>query len=176
MDLTHQQLRNRINNAFREAQMPEVALGVSTEDVLAEFLPDAERLVEKSLTEKETYYAIRDDDLKLLDESAAVAAGLWAIFNNPVTIIGKLAVLLYRYRRKRVKLTNEQGIVLLTLKQAPAQGWNAEDVAKSLPLKSPMPPAAVLTILQDLKRVRRADGVEISFVAEVKDSWLAVDV
>jgi hypothetical protein len=133
-------------------------------------------LVNRSLNEPETYYAIHNEDLKLIDESMAIAAGLWALTSNPITVLGKLLALLYRYRRKRARLTAEQGLVLLSLKQAPPRGWSEREILQYLRTQSDFQPEELRMILDSLKNVVLTDGKISDFVIEYQGCWKAIDV
>jgi hypothetical protein len=176
MQLSQQQFLDQIDRTLCGLQLPEEARDVCAAALLAEIQEDNDRRLDKSLNEKNTYYAIHDDDFKFIDESAAIAAALWTIYSNPIAVIGKLLALLYRYRRKRAKLTQEQALVLLSLKQAPESGWTAQDVAEHLPLKEPMTVEEVQKVLDSLKSVTQADGKPTSFVTELREYWRALDV
>jgi hypothetical protein len=176
MQLSQQQFLDQIDRTLCALQLPEEARDVCAAALLAEFQEDSDRLLNRSLNEKNIYYAIHNDDFKLIDESAAIAAALWTIYSNPIAVIGKLLALLYRYRRKRAKLTQEQALVLLSLKQAPEGGWTVQDVTEHLPLKEPMAVEAVQKVLDSLKSVTQADGKLTSFVTEHREHWLALDL
>jgi hypothetical protein len=161
-------------------QLPEACRHTCTSELVTEhakLVGDDYRYVNKSWNESETYYAIHNEDLKLIDESAAIAAGLWALTSNPIAVIGKLLALLYRYRRKRARLTVEQGLVLLSLKQAPPQGWSEREILQALRGQCNFRPEELHTILGSLKNVVRADGTTSDFVTEQPQGyWRAIDV
>jgi hypothetical protein len=160
-------------------QVSQDSRGACTAELVREYeklLPERDRYVNKSLNERDTYYAIHNDDLKLIDESAAIAAGLWALMSNPIAVIGKLLVLLYRYRRKRAKLTGEQALVLLSLKNAPAMGWTTYDLQQDLRSQRDLPLDKVWAILQSLKNVPLDNGQLSDFVAEHQNRWRVIDV
>jgi hypothetical protein len=134
------------------------------------------RNVNRALNETDIYYAIHNSDLNLLKEAASVAAACYALLQNPVAIIGGLVVLLFQYRRKRVRLTGEQGVVLKTLKAAVPPGWSIEQVSSLLPFNRELSALEVRFVLESLKSVTRMDGSETSLVREKDDLWLALDV
>jgi hypothetical protein len=134
------------------------------------------RHVNISLNEANVYYAIHNSDLNLLKEATSVAAACYALLQNPVAVVGGLVVLLFQYRRKRVKLTGEQGITLKTLRRASPPGWTAEQLLTYLPLNRELSVSDVRLILESLKAVMKTDGSETSLVREKDGYWLAVDV
>jgi hypothetical protein len=171
----------QVGSILRKAmpQFLEESRGACAAELVREYeklLPERDRFVNKSLNETDTYYAIHNDDLKLIDESAAVAAGLWALMSNPIAVIGKLLVLLYRYRRKRARLTGDQALVLLSLKNAPAVGWTAYDLHQDLKSTRDLPFDKVREILQSLKNVPLDNGQLSDFVTEHQGRWRAIDV
>src|SRR5215813_13032168 len=123
------------------------------------------RVIEKGLFE-DAYYAIHNDDLNLLKEATTVAAACYALLPNPVSVIGGLVVLLFRYRRKRAELTGHQGIVLQTLKGAPSSGWTIVDLQQRLPLKHQLSVSEIESILTSLQSVIKTDGTKTAFVGE----------
>jgi hypothetical protein len=133
------------------------------------------RKIEKDLLSK-NYYAIHDDDLNVLEQCVAVAGALYAGIPEPISVVGGLAVFLYRYRRKRAKLSPEQGIVLRTLTYAPSGGWTIAQLLGNAPLSRLKPAPDVAAVLDSLKRVVQNDGDTTAFVAEEGDRWRAVDV
>ena len=134
------------------------------------------RYVNKSLNETDVDYAIHNSDLALLKEATSVAAACYALLQNPVAVIGGLVVLLFQYRRKRIKLSAEQGIVLRAVKQATHPGWSCQQILSQLPLSRELTTPEVQSILEGLKSVTKMDGSETALVRERDELWLAVDV
>ena len=134
------------------------------------------RYVNRSLNEANVHYAIHNSDFELLKEATAVAAACYAFIQEPVAVVGGLVVLLFQYRRKRIKLTGERGVVLTTLKQAAQPGWSCEEVLKHLPFKDQVTVSEVQLLLESLKFVVKTDGTETALVRERDGLWLAVDV
>ena len=135
-----------------------------------------QRWLERARGEADTWYAIHNDDLKLLGEASTVAVAVLGAVQSPAGVVAGLVVLLYRYRRKRIRLDGEQGIVLRALKQAPPGGWGVEELALHLPPGLEMGHAAIGARLETLKALTRADGSPTALVAERDGRWWAVDV
>ncbi|MGC4086729.1 MAG: hypothetical protein QM756_02305 [Polyangiaceae bacterium] len=133
------------------------------------------RRVDRSLNEKDTYYAVHDDDLALLKNAVALGVALIPAF-KPLTASPTLIGLLFRYRRKRGRIDAEQAAVLLCLRAAPPGGLTAAGVAAELRLKDPIPEARVKEVLSSLRQVLLADGSRSDFVAESRGYWTASDV
>src|SRR3982750_4605904 len=93
---------------------------------------DPYRVIDPSLTEPGVVYPIHNSELKLMDESTAIAGALWTLTNNPIAVLGKLVALLYRLRRKRARLEGEDALALLALKDAPRRGWTVAQVRDHL--------------------------------------------
>lgn len=139
--------------------------------------PDSEyRYINKSLNEADTYYAIHNSDLGLLQEATSVAAASYALLQDPIAVIGGLVVLLLQYRRKRIKLTAEQGLVLNVVKKAAHPGWSCEKIHTLLPVGQELTTSDVQMILDNLKSVIRTDGSETALVRERDGLWMTVDL
>ncbi len=137
------------------------------------------RGINRSLTEHDIHYVYQSDDIKLLKEASLVTVGLVGLLmlsKGPVGLIGALVVLLWRYRRRRIELTGDEAIVLLTLKRAPDEGWRAEELSQNLPLKTEMDTDQVTSILERLHEVKRKDGTRTKLVDHDDLRWWAVDV
>ncbi|WP_271254924.1 hypothetical protein [Pseudanabaena sp. Chao 1811] len=122
------------------------------------------------------YYAIHNDDLKFLKECSVVAAAIYAGMPNPVGIAGGLTAFLFRYRKKRVKLTMQEGVVLKTLAKAPSIGWTIDELIENKPLLRLVPMPDVAAILENLKSVTKGDNTTTALVAQNGNRWRAIDV
>lgn len=100
------------------------------DDVIAELRPHLDvttppvrdarhRRVDAGIGEVDTWYAVHDDDLKLVEECGKAALAFHA---KPVTALPSLVALLLRYRTKRIALSGDPAHVLLTLKKVPLTG------------------------------------------------------
>jgi hypothetical protein len=137
------------------------------------------RGVNRAITERDTYYAFQVDDIKLLKEASLLTAsmtGLVLLSKAPVGVVGALVVLLYRYRRRRIRLSGEEGIVLLTLKRAPSGGLTVDDLACSLPLTTELDNKQLMAILGRLQDIEREDGTKAKLADQTEQRWRAVDV
>jgi hypothetical protein len=132
------------------------------------------RSIQKDLL-SQNYYAIHDDDLKSLEHCVAVAAAMYAHIPEPISLVGGLAVFLYHYRRKRAKLTMEQGVVLKTLTYAPSGGWTIAKLLQNEPLSRLEPVPDVAAILSSLKSVVKNDGTTTAFAAQDGENWRIID-
>jgi hypothetical protein len=181
--ISKQELTERISQALSRsgknvsAQIEEDFVDELVDEISRQS-PAGARVVDKSLTEKNTYYAIHNDDFKLLDDSIEVAIGLFDLASLPLILLGKLVALLFRYRKKRAKLTGEQGVVLLALKKAPASGWTTDELGEKLKLdyKLALAVGKLEEILRSLKDVRLSDGTATDFAHDFRGRWSAVDV
>jgi hypothetical protein len=137
------------------------------------------RRVEKDLF-GETYYAIHDEDLNLLEVCAGIATAATSLLSNPLPLLGELVAFLFLYRRKRVPLTAKQATVLIALRKSPPGGWRVEELVARLPLRSPPSREGLRKILKELKEFTIMDGTDTgpttAFVAEKDGRWRAVDV
>lgn len=133
------------------------------------------RAIDKDLLSK-NYYAISNDDLNLLEQCVAVATPIIAGIPEPISLVGGLVVFLYRYRRKRAKLTMEQGVVLKTLTHAPSGGWTINELIQNQPLSRLNPRPDIAAVLESLKSVIKSDNTTTAFVVQNGSRWRAVDV
>jgi hypothetical protein len=160
----------------------EIALSLITkelDEVAAPHEQAKHRGVHQAITERDTYYAFQVDDIKLLKDASLLTAsvtGLVLLSKAPVGIIGTLVVLLYRYRRRRIRLSGEEGIVLLTLKRGPRGGSTIEDLVRSLPLTTELDTERLTAILGRLQDVEREDGTKTKLADHTEQRWRAVDV
>jgi hypothetical protein len=99
-----------------------------------------------------------------------------AAFQNPPAAVVGLLVFLFRYRRKRVKLTCNQGLVLQALKQAGLTGVTSADVVKRLPAGCKLTQPTVDAILQELRTLRQEDGLPANLVSEEDGVWRALAI
>jgi hypothetical protein len=136
---------------------------------------DRKNAVNVDLFDSKTYYAIHDDDLKLLTEAAPVAAAVYAAFPNPASVIAGLVVFLFRYRRKRVRLDRDQAITLLALKESGKKGLTITELLPHLPLEL-RKEAIVKPVLQSLIAARRDDGTLAKLVEQDSDRYFGLDV
>jgi hypothetical protein len=162
-------------------RLPDGCLPLISESLAIEHLrlaPAQARVIDPSLNETGTIYAIHNADLKLMDESTAIAGALWTLTNSPLAVLGKLVALLYRLRRKRGRLEGETALALLVLKEAPNGGWTVAEVRDHLgsAFGVLLPEDRVLGMLNGLKDFRLSDNTLTDFADEHQGRWFAVDV
>ena len=133
------------------------------------------RSINKALNTTD-YYVIQGDDLKFINECSAIATAIYVGVPNPVAIAGGLTAFLFRYRKKRIKLTMEEGLVLKTLAKAPSYGWTVEELSLCKPLCSLEAMPNVATILESLTSVRKCDNTTTALVEEIQNRWRTIDV
>ena len=175
-DPIERSLRAALGGQLTDEQYDDLADAVAEEHRRS--LRVEEGLIDPSLTEPGVAYAIHDDDLKLVDVSAGVAALLLAATLNPAMILIKLIPFFYQYSRKRYRLDPDQGLVLRSLKRAPRGGWTEVEVHDDIEQDTgiDLPSARIAQTLESLKDVLREDNTSTSFVAERGHRWVAVDV
>jgi hypothetical protein len=127
------------------------------------------------LFDSDTYYAVHDDDLKLLTEAAVVAAAAYAAFPNPVSVIAGLVVLVFRFRRKRIRLDSNQAVVLRAIAAQGPSGITLKDLLPSLP-ESLRQEGLVATIITGLTKARKDDGSSAKLLEQEHDRIYAVDI
>lgn len=119
------------------------------------------------------YFAVHDDDLKFLSEAAAVAAAAYAAFPSPASVVSGLVVLLFRYWRKRVRLTQTQALVLQAIDAQTPRGATLDELRHGLPAPAQ---AHVAEALRSLMAARKEDGTEAKLVEERDGRYFALDV
>jgi len=182
--MTSDVLSAAIGDQLRMTQgnrLPDDALQAFSESLAAEHLrlqPEPSRVIDPSLTESGVVYPIHNADLKLMDESAAIAGALWALTSNPIAVLGKLVALLYRLRRKRGRIEGETALALLALRDAPSRGWTVAEVRDYLEqaFGVTLSEDRVRTLLLSLKDVRLSDNTRTDFADEHQGRWFTVDV
>jgi hypothetical protein len=142
---------------------------------------DRERLIDRPIpfTGDKGIYPIHDSDLKLMDESTAVAVAVGAAASSGwLGVLTKLVCFHYRLRRKRGRLEGEPALTLLALKDAPEPGWTVRQVRDHLKTAYGLDRSEnrVLALLQGLQDVRLNDGTRTRFADEQHDRWFTVDV
>jgi hypothetical protein len=165
----------------KDNQLPGGAVPVFAEALAAEHRrlgPDPARVIDRSLTERGVIYPIHDSDLKWMDESAALAGAFWALTSNPIAVLGKLAALLYRLRRKRARLEGESALVLLALQDAPSRGWTVAELRDHLEQAQGviLSEEQVQALLHGLKNVRLSDNTCTDLADEHQGRWFTIDV
>lgn len=172
--------RNDLDHAFREALD---ALSFDSRKDVLEWLPEAltsvparapvadVRQLARDITNPENWYAVHDSEIDLLKESVAVV--LAALGGKGLGAIGSLVVLLFKYRKRRIRLQADQGIVLRELKRVGELGSSVESLAARLP---DMPLAVLEGTLQQLTSINRTDGTSTALAACKGGHWVALDV
>jgi hypothetical protein len=179
-----EQLRVELRESAASAGFPPEAREIAVEQAILEFdraQPPVRstdvRAVNRSLNERGVYYAIHSSDLALFSESLSMASAAVKALVAPWPLVGKLATLLFKYRKKRVRLTRNMGLVLLALKEAESTGLTVQELAGVVPLAEPLTEAAVLDVLASLQKCKFTDGTDAkTFVSEENGRWRAVDV
>jgi hypothetical protein len=138
--------------------------------------PNRFREIHTSLNEKDVFYAVRDSDLDLVREVGTVAAAIAAGLPNAASVIIGLLVFLVRYRRKRIKLTADQAIVLKVLSDIRPASCTVEEIAERTHDLRRFSPDDVLAILTSLRSAVQADGTPAMIVSEAHGAWRAVDI
>jgi hypothetical protein len=138
--------------------------------------PEAERRgINRSLNEANAYYAIRAEDLKLIEQCAPIAVALYATLTNPVSVVGGLMVLLFRYRRHRIRLDGTQALILKTLIRAGSKGLALNELCNDLQMEQ-VSPDIVVTTLKGLENVKKENNDFVPLVAEDAGRWYAKDL
>ena|ERR1700730_3153040 len=127
------------------------------------------------LFDSDTYYAVHNEDLKLLTEAAAVAAAAYVAFPNPVSVIAGLVVMLFRLRRKRIRLDSNQAIILRAIAAQGPSGITLKDLLPGLP-ESLRQEVLVATIITGLAKARKDAGSSAKLLEQEGDTIYAVDI
>lgn len=178
-----QTIRERLRASLGD-QVSEDALATIAEALADEHLrlgPEQDRLIDRPVpgTGDKAIYPIHDSDLKLIDESSALAVAVGAVAGSGwLGVLAKLIPLFYRLRRKRARIEGEPALVLLTLKRAPNPGWSVAEVRDHLKSEYGLERSEdrVRILLQELQDVRLADGTRTRFADEQQGRWFTVDV
>lgn len=130
------------------------------------------RALSRSLTERDSHYAISSKDLLTIGESSAVAAALCTIFKSPLGIIGGLVVILIQCRQNRIKIDGKQAVVLQSLRRGDRSGLTFEELMDDLPFEPELDQDEVSEILQTLSGLRAGN----SPVVEQKDNKWTTEI
>lgn len=173
-------LATRLRAALGNQLSEQAAISVA-EAVLDEHLhldPERDRLVERGILERRVIYAIHDSDLKLIDESVALAVAAWSITGNPGAVLAKLVPFLYRLRRNRVRLEGDVALTLLALKDGPRSGSTIVEVRDRLEQAygRALTEEQVQATLSALKEVAHSDNKRSAFANVFEGRWFPVDV
>lgn len=126
------------------------------------------------------WYAIHDKDkVEVLGGAAALALALY-FAKEPTSVIASsllAAIGLYLKIKKLVKMSREQGIVLVALKAADrGNGVAPSDIAALILSEVSMSNQDVERVLADLERLRFGDNTRAQFVECTEGRWRALDV
>lgn len=121
------------------------------------------------------WYAIHDSELQLLQGAGGAAAAAILALGKPITAAGALVILLYKYRRHRVELTGEQGLVLRELRRAGPHGLRFEQLRYKADVAHLGGPE-IEAILKTLLSVPKTNGQITNLVTLHNDIWRAADV
>jgi hypothetical protein len=170
---TREQIAPTLSRAFEgvDASMRAACLDGALEVLALE----KTRRLDESLNEKDTFYVVHEQDLKLLQDGVSVAVALIPVF-KPLTTLPTLVGLLFRYRRKRARIDGEQAAVLMCLRDAPPGGLKVADIPERLQLANAITEARVLEVLNGLRDLLLSDGTRSPFVAESGGYWTAADI
>ncbi len=126
-----------------------------------------------SLNEPGVYYAVHEGDLELLKECMAAGLGFAAVISAPWGAIAGLVMLMFKYRKKRVRLDADQAAVLRALIDGGEQ-----EVAKlaQRPELARLGAEKIAALLAELHDAVRHDGTSTELAAERNGKWRAVDV
>lgn len=132
------------------------------------------RMIEKVLTGERGYIALRWSDVDLL--KALIPLILPLLQGSLLSVAISLLVLLWEYRRKRVHLSNEDGLLLLTLRQAPKSGRTVDEIRADLPPALGWDTSEIERRLHALKPSTDESGREVPLVSEREGRWRVLDV
>ena len=157
--------------------LPEAVRADVAERLTKELLTDpdsrtARGPISRSLTERDTYYAVPGEELNLAKTAVGIAAGIAAVVKDPLSLLGSLCVFLFQFRRKAVKLDKNEGMVVLTLidRSYREDGLNTEELTDKLPSELGLSVEDVTVILEGLKKKRR-QGKSTPVVREYNGKW-----
>lgn len=138
-------------------------------DELCARSPSVDRAVSRDLL-SDAYYAIRNDDLAVATELMMLAAAVVPALQPAA--LAQLVVLLFRYRRKRVRLTASQGRLLLEMKTDATKAWTSSVLATRLDAT----PDTIEALLVELTACRTETGLDSPCVRHENGSWKLIDV
>jgi hypothetical protein len=119
------------------------------------------RVVERGLF-ADTYYAIPTEELLTLQDIGGLLVSV--LPHLSAGAIPKLAAILFRYRRQRVELSANQGVLLLTMKEQPSKTWKVHDLAVTPPFSSLPARERTLDLLQSLEACPRPEALPVRCV------------
>lgn len=119
------------------------------------------------------YVVIKRSDVDILGETLRLVAPLTA---GPLAALAaSLWILLWEYRRKGVRLPPEDGLLLMTLRQAPQSGWTADDVRTALAPYLNWERTTIEHRLRHLTHFVDELRREVALVSERAGRWRALD-
>lgn len=135
--------------------------------------PDTYRPLEKDLGTN-NFIAVRWQDLDLISQAIMAVGGF--IQGPTVSLAAAVCVALWFYRRRQVKLSSEDGLLLVTLRQAPAGGWTTNELRQAMPSEFPLDPRDIEVRLDRLRRAADRSGREIALVTCEGSRWRVLDI
>lgn len=171
-----------------QLRLPLAALSIEDQESTITELASELRRIEKDTAPPEVkavfddigsddVYAITNDDLDVLADVATVGAAAYLIVSAPAAIMSSLVVFLYRFRKKAIRLTAEEGLILRTLKESPKEGWTVDELISNLPDRNGgWNTARVESCLENLQSALKRDKTTATLAGERSGRWFAVDV
>lgn len=132
------------------------------------------RTIERKLERLGGYVVVRSSDVDLL--KSAITAALAFKAGGPIAGLAALIGILWDYRRKQVHLSVEDGLLLLSLRNAPHDGWTVNELQADIPEEAEDPSEELSSRLTKLKRARDQSGREFPLVTETDGRWCALDL
>ena len=164
-----------ILDAVPEEQRAEVEEAIVAVLIRSSNTDDSEiRTIERRLSRPGGYVAVRTSDVDLLKSAIGFALAFKA--GGPIGGLAALILVLWEYRIKQVHLTVEDGLLLLSLRKAPTDGWTLAELQQEIPEDAEDSSEDLSTRLNRLKRARDQSGREFPLVAEVDGRWRTLDL
>jgi hypothetical protein len=181
--MTIPQLQQAMMKVAKQLPVPNTVREEVAERLTRELLTDPDSRttrgpISKSLTERGAYYVVPGDDLNFAETAVGIAAGVAAVLKDPVSLLSSLCLLLLQFRRKAVKLNQNEGMVVHTLidRRYRDGGLTAAELTKNLrDHKLTLSESDVEAILQRLQNKRRR-GEHTPVVHEYNGKWHANEI
>jgi hypothetical protein len=172
------ELRNQL--LLMAASVPEPTRSEIADKLVDELLRDPKTSQDRgpivpSPFDKDKFYVIPGDDMGFAETAIQLTVGILGLLANPVPLISTIALLAFKFRRKSITLNAQQATVVLTLMNAPKEGWRVSEIASRLPSELALDTASTQRILEELRdTVRRGQPAPV--VREWNGRWWANEI
>ena len=136
---------------------------------------DARQTINRDIFDRNRYYAIHASDIAILPSLVRIIAQVLSDTDASAKLVIELFMILRRYHKRRIKLTAEEGIILMTLKTIGPGPHSPISIANTIQGHA-MSAQKVESILLALMDVQLPDNSRTSFVGKNEHGYFANDL